>query len=122
PEGPGRPCRVTLAKFPALDPVIASKRPPARGGLRVDWTSIILPRVRQRRGIPEGVVIREVQTGSAAAHAGLQPEMIIKSVNRKKVLNPNEFYREMEKANGPVELTYGTQDEEKEDRVTINLK
>ncbi len=124
PDGPRRQCWVTLAKFTSLEPVIASKRPPARGGLRVDWTSIVLPRLRFGRSIriPEGVLIREVLPGSPAFHAGLQPDMIIKTVNRKKVTNPAEFYREMEKANGPVEVTFGTQDEEKVDRVTINIK
>jgi serine protease Do len=122
PDGPGRPCPVTLAKFPALDPVIASKRPPARGGLRVDWTSIVLPRHRFRARIPEGVLIREVLPASPAANAGLRPDMIIKSVDRKKVTNPTEFYREMEKAHGPVELTFSSQDEDKEDRVTINVQ
>ncbi len=124
PDGPRRQCWVTLAKFSPLEPVIASKRPPARGGLRVDWTSTVLPRLRFGRGIriPEGVLIREVLPGSPAFHAGLQPDMIIKSVNHKNVTNPTEFYREMEKANGPIELKFGTQDEEKEDRVTINIK
>lgn len=121
PDGPRRRCSVTLAKFPSLDPVIASKRPPAPGGLRVDWTSIVLPRFRIRRGIPQGVLIREVLPASPAANAGLQPDMIIKSVNRNKVTNPAEFYREMEKAHGPVELTFTSQDEDKEDRVTINI-
>jgi serine protease Do len=121
PDGPRRLCSVTLAKFPSLDPVIASKRPPAPGGLRVDWTSIVLPRSR-RRGIPEGVLIREVLPRSAAADAGLQPDMIIKSVKSKKVTNPAEFYREMEKAKGPIELTVGTVDEDGENRVTINVK
>ncbi len=39
PDGARRICSVTLAKFPSLGSVIASKRPPPRGGLRVDWTS-----------------------------------------------------------------------------------
>ncbi len=122
PDGPRRLCSVTLAKFPSLDPVIASKRPPARGGLRVDWTSVILPRNRPRLGIPEGVLVREVLPDSPADKAHLQPDMIITSVNRKKVTNPAEFYREMEKANGPIELTIGTLDQNGEDRVTINVK
>jgi serine protease Do len=120
PDGPRRVCEVTLAKFGALDPIIASKRP-APGGMRVDWTSIILPRPR-RSGIPEGVLIREVLPGSPAAAANLRPDIIIKSVNRKKVANPAEFYREMQKANGPTELTISTLDEDREDRVTVNLK
>jgi serine protease Do len=122
PDGPRRPCSVTLAKFPSLEPVIASKRPPARGGLRVDWTSILLPRHRSRSGIPEGVLIREVLPDSPAFHARLQPDMIIKSVNGKKVTTPAEFYHVMEKAHGPVELILGTVDQNGEDRVTINIK
>jgi serine protease Do len=122
PDGPRRTRSVTLAKFPSLEPVIASKRPPARGGLRVDWTSLMLPRNRPRLGIPEGVLIREVLPDSPADKAHLQPDMIIKKVKSKKVTNPAEFYREMEKANGPIELTIGTVDQNGEDRVTINVK
>jgi serine protease Do len=125
PDGPRRICSVTLAKFPSLDPVIASKRPPARGGLRVDWASIVLAHKRGISVIPEGVVIREVLPGSTADKARLQPGMIIKSVDRQKVTNPAEFYREMEKANGPVELTFAILEErgtERIDRVTINVK
>jgi serine protease Do len=122
PDGPARTCQVTLAKFPSLEPVIASKRPPTRGGLRVDWTSIMMPRNRSQLGIPEGVLIREVLPGSPADKAHLQPDMIIKSVNGKKVNNPAEFYREMDKANGLIELTIGTLDQNGEDRVTINVK
>jgi serine protease Do len=121
-DGPRRRCLVTLAKFPSLEPVIASKRPPARGGLRVDWTSTMLPRLRPSGGIPQGVLIREVLPHSPADLAGLRPDMIIKTVNRKKVTKPAEFYREMEKANGPVELTLGALEEGKEDRVTIHIK
>lgn len=119
PDGARRSCWVTLAKFPSLGPVIASNQPLARRGLRVDWTSTI--RIHDRRGIPEGVVIREVQPGSAAEKARLQPNMIIKNVNRKKVTNPAEFYREIDKANGPVELTFAG-DRGAENHVTINAK
>ena len=119
PNGPRRICRVTLAKFPSLDGVIASKRPPARGGLRVDWTSTVIDPIK---GIEEGVVIREVLPGSLADKARLHPGMIIKSIDRHKVTNPAEFYRVVEKANGPVEFTFGTPPQGGEDRVTINFK
>jgi serine protease Do len=123
PDGPRRTCWVRLAKFPtfALEPVIASKRPRARGGLRVDWTSTIPPRQPGGR-IPEGVVIREVLPDSPADKARLQENMIIKSVNRQKVTTPAEFYVEMEKARGPVELTFTDPDERREQRVTINVR
>ncbi len=121
PDGQPRLCSVKLAKFPSLGPVIASKQPTPRRGLRVDWTSTIRS-PDPRRGIPEGVVIRQVLSGSPAAEARLQPDMIIKSVKGKKVTNPTEFYREMDKANGPVELTFGARDRGSETRVTINAK
>ncbi len=122
PDGARRICSVTLAKFPSLGTVIASKRPPPRGGLRVDWASTLAgPLVRRAHRIPQGVVIREVLPGSAADKARLQPDMIIKSVNGQKVANPAEFDRAMAKANGPIELTFGTL-EGGEERITLDGK
>lgn len=124
PEGGDKRVRsVTLTKFPSVlpssfGPVIASKRPRARGGLRVDWSSVLLP---VERSIPEGVVIREVLPSSAADKAGLKPDMIIKRVNGQTVTTPAEFYREMEKANAHVELSYGTLRDTEAKSVTINL-
>jgi S1-C subfamily serine protease len=118
PHGPRRICPVTLAKFPSLDGVIASKQRTARGGMRVDWTSTVID-PNPRRGIQEGVVIRDVLPGGPAAKAHLQPGMIIKSVNRQKVTTPTEFYDALEKAHGPVELVFGKPNE---DRVTINME
>ncbi len=47
--------------------------------------------------------------------------MIIKSVNGQKVANPAEFDRAMAKANGPIELTFGTL-EGGEEHVTLKGK
>jgi S1-C subfamily serine protease len=123
PDGPRRIRSVRLAKFPVMEePIIASRRPKARGGLRVDWSSTIVPRLRLR-SIPEGVVVREVQPGSPAADkARLQPDTIIKRVNDRPVTTPAEFYREMEKAKGPVELTFSNPEGTDEQRVTIDSK
>ncbi len=120
PDGPRRICSVRLAKFPAMGPIIASRQPKARGGLRVDWSSTLVPRLRLR-SIPEGVVIREVQPDSPAEKARLQPDMVIKRVNDHPVMMPAEFYREMEKARGPVELVFSNNSEgTDEQRVTID--
>jgi S1-C subfamily serine protease len=118
PGGPQRFCTVTLAKYGVPGQIIASKRPPARGGLRVDWTSTLPLRWRH---IPQGVVIREVVPGSSADKARLQPDMVIQRVNNTPVQTPAEFYREMENANGPVELTFLTSDGGV-DRVTIDSR
>jgi serine protease Do len=111
PQEARRFCSVTLAKFPAMAPIIASKRPLARGGLRVDWTSTRSP---QLNTIAPGVVIREILPNSAAAKARLQPHMFVTKVNQQSVNNPAEFYREMEKAHGPVELTIAAPGEREE--------
>ncbi|HZV04453.1 MAG TPA: trypsin-like peptidase domain-containing protein [Gemmataceae bacterium] len=121
--GQGQIHQVKLTKFPSvpspsLGPLIASNRPRARGGLRVDWSSVVLP---LEQFIPEGVVIREVLPGSAAEKARLRPDLIIKKVNGQEISTPAEFYREMEKANGLVEITYDTLRGGNESRVTIKV-
>ena len=118
PGGPRRICSVKLAKYAVDGPIIASKRPLARGGLRVDWSSTLS---QASRNIPEGVVIREVLPNSAADKVRLQPDMVITRVNNHAVTEPAEFYAEMSKAKGPVELTFLTSDL-REDRVTIDSK
>ncbi|HEY7425395.1 MAG TPA: trypsin-like peptidase domain-containing protein, partial [Gemmataceae bacterium] len=81
PDGPRRTCSVRLAKFPVLEtePIIASHRPEARRGLRVDWTSTLVPR-QSLRSVPRGVIVCQVQPGSPAS-AHIQQDMIIKRVN-----------------------------------------
>jgi S1-C subfamily serine protease len=121
PGGPRRICTVKLAKYGVPGQVIASKRPPAYGGLRVDWTST-LP-LHWNHPMPQGVVIREVQANSPADKARLQPRMVIQRVNDSLVQNPADFCRAMEKANGPIELTYlPSPSQQGTDRVTIDSK
>ena len=45
-----------------------------------------------------GVVVREVQPGSEAAQAGIEPGALIKEVNRQRVRNTKEFNEEIKKA------------------------
>jgi serine protease Do len=102
---------VTLAKILVVGSVIASKRPPARFGLRVDHTSILCQRnqfffPRWSRPTPEGVVIREVESDSPADRARLQPDKVITEVNGRKVTTPTAYYREMARAGNKVELTF----------------
>lgn len=102
---------VTLAKFYVPGKVIAARRPPAKFGLRVDWTSVLLvrnPFPFTMRAPASGVVIREVVEGSPADKARLQPDKIITEVNGQAVGTPAEYYREVAKAGKKVELTYLT--------------
>lgn len=104
-----RTLTATLAKFHVPGPVIASRQPPAVRGLRVDPMSVLLqiapPPLRGPQRFLGGVVIREVQPGSAAAAALLKVNDFVTHVNGRPVLTPTDFYREARKAQGPLELT-----------------
>jgi serine protease Do len=124
PAGPRNTVTVKLAKFYVPGPIIASKRPPARGGLRVDYTSILSQRNPfglWARSFPSGVAIREVVSGSPADKANLQPDKVITHVNGKAVTRPAEYYQEMAKATGRVELTI-LDSEGNPERVPLTLK
>jgi serine protease Do len=124
-DGSTETITVTLAKFYVPGKVIVSKKPEAPGGLRVDYTSILYLRPRGEqiyaRGIPRGVMIREVVSGSAADTARLQEDKIISRVNGKEVNTPEEFYKEMQNAGGTAELTLVNL-EGREERVKIDTK
>jgi S1-C subfamily serine protease len=111
-------CEVKLAKYYVPGSPIASRRPEARAGLRVDYTSVLSQRSRD---IPEGVVVREVVPGSSADKARIQVDTVIKSVNRRPVLTPAEFYQEMDRSAGPVELTVVNSDGGQE-RLTLETR
>lgn len=124
--GAPRTYTVTLAKFHVPGRIIAAKQPPALGGLRVDYTSILINRPDAgrfvNRGIPPGVVIREVVEGSPADTARLQPDKVILKVNGREVNSPAEYYREMQNAAGAaVDLTLMTSDG-REDRVRLETR
>jgi S1-C subfamily serine protease len=95
---------VKLAKLNSPGTSIASNVPAAIGGLRVDYTSLLVQRqaaFNPRFGptsIPAGVIIREVIPGSPADAALLQPDKVIIQVNDQKVTTPTEFYLCMENA------------------------
>ncbi len=124
----GQPRRVALdvplAKSYIASKSIASTKPPARGGLRVDYTSLLAQREDvpfRWRGIPEGVLIREVVPDSPAAWANLQKDRVITRVNGQRVTTPAEFYEKMAKASGTVELTLQS-GRGPEEHITLDLK
>jgi S1-C subfamily serine protease len=120
-----RSVAVTLAKFYVPASGIASNRPAPRAGLRVEYTSLLVQQ-RERlphwaRFVPEGVVITEVVPGSPADRAKLQPDKIITRVNNKPVRTPGEFYQEMDRAKGPIELhVYGS--DRREERIDLDSR
>jgi S1-C subfamily serine protease len=99
---------VELAKYRVAGEIIATNRPPAWRGLRVDYTST-LPYTTRGDGLLSamargGVVITEVENGSAAARADLKAEQLIRSVEGKAIKSPREFYQAVAGLRGPVSV------------------
>jgi serine protease Do len=99
---------VELAKFRVEGEVIATNRPPAWRGLRVDYTSTLRHTTfgdgmlsAMARG---GVVVAEVESESPAARAGLKRDQIIRSVGGQGVKSPRDFSRTVAGLSGPVNL------------------
>ena len=102
--GKMRKVKVKLAKFSHTGPSIVSRPRPPVFGLHIDYSSV----ASSDAPIPEGVLIREVDRGSAAEkkYADLldRAHWIITSVNGKATANPADFYREIGNAKGPLEF------------------
>jgi S1-C subfamily serine protease len=125
-RGGGAPLvfNVKLEKFHVQGPIIAARRPPALGGLRVDYLSILAQRgaiPRWGRWVSAGVVIREVVPKSPADKADLQPDKVITHVDGRAVNVPAEYYAQLARAKGRVELTILDSDGRPE-RVSLDLK
>jgi S1-C subfamily serine protease len=107
--GASKHLRVTLGKmYMPPDGYIASKRPPAVGGVRVDYASTLARHfTNEWRSIPipRGVAIREVEQKSAAERAGLTVDSIITQINGRSVETPADFYAAAAAAKGTLRLT-----------------
>jgi S1-C subfamily serine protease len=88
---------VTLAKLAVPGTKIATVRPPAWQGIRVDYSTALDASELQRMMAspafdPEGcVLVAEVQDGSVAWKAGVRSGMFISHVGGKRVTTPAEF-------------------------------
>jgi serine protease Do len=106
---------VRLAKFRNPQPWLASDRPPAVFGLRVDYASVLLQDLIQAQdrmvgyaALPRGVVVKDLEPGSPAERIfkrdGDDPaKWVIARVNEKLVTTPAEFY-EAAKGKAAVKL------------------
>ena len=99
-----RKVTVRLAKFNYPGPVIASRRPAAVFGMRVDFASV----VQADWPLPDGAFIRDVERGSPAElkykELFERARWIVTSVNGKPVNSPADFYRLAGAVKGPLEL------------------
>lgn len=95
-----------LAKLYIATPPLASRRPPAPGGLRVDYASVLSQRGLLHGAIFDAVVIREVLPNSPAKAIDLlQPDRLITRVNGARVATPDDLYRAMEQSGPRAILT-----------------
>jgi S1-C subfamily serine protease len=108
-DGVLRTCTVTLAKFYVQGPIIATRKPAAVRGLRIDHVSVLIQALNSKNApsvhIPSGVMVREVLPNSAAATAMLKVNDVITHVNGKAVSTPKEFYEATLNEKGPLTLT-----------------
>jgi serine protease Do len=89
--------------------VIATNRPPAWRGIRVDYVST-LPDVGFGQALLSalargGVAVVDVESGSPGEQAGLKRGQVITHVRGRKVRNPREFARAVGDGDLPVPLT-----------------
>jgi len=98
---------IVLAKFPIEGEIIATNRPVAWRGLRVEYTTTIA----LRRFGPDfldpttpGVVVADVEGGSPAAEAGLKKGQLIRKAGGKAVRSPSGFAQAVSTLSGPVTL------------------
>ena len=98
---------VVLAKVAVDGGMIATNRPKPWRGLRVDYTSALMQPTIGPMGIDPallGVVVAEVEEGSASAAAGLKKGQLIKKVGDKSLKNPRDFQEAVAALEGPVTL------------------
>ena len=100
---------VRLAKFHVAGKKIATEttsRPFFRG-MRVGYTSVLVQQSPQvfLQGIPNGILVSDVQPNSRAAAALLKAGDIVTHVNGRVVNTPASFYEVVRSLIGPVELT-----------------
>jgi len=98
---------LVLAKFPVEGEIIATARPPAWRGIRVDYLSTLNASqtgVNLLENIDSGVVTREVEPESPAEKAGLIKGRVIRKVGDQKITSPARFAEVVSQLKGPVTL------------------
>ena len=101
--------KVVLSKLRMSGEVIATNRPTTWRGLRVDFVSTI-PGVNYGEEILRamaqgGVLVAEVQPGSASDEAGIKVGQIIVKVEGRPIKTPGDFAKAVEGIRGTISLT-----------------
>jgi serine protease Do len=104
-----RQLTVTVAEMPAeaggAPSRVTPHAPSAAEGVAVQPLN---PALRQRLGLPNdvrhGVVVSEIEPGSAAARAGLRAGDVVLEIDRQKVQRVEQFHELFAKSQGPTLL------------------
>jgi serine protease Do len=99
--------KVTLGERPSNLTARGGMKAPSEGTLAGISVQNLTPDIREQLGAPpnvKGVVISEINPNSPAAQAGLQPGVIIQSINRQAVNSVSDFNRLAAGAKGEVLL------------------
>ena len=120
-DGKPMDIHVTLGERPANLPVVATPGSggfggegagPSQGTLRGIQVQPLTPDIRQQFGLPadvHGVVISQVDPNSPAGQQGLQPGLVIESINRHPVNSVGDFNRLAGEAKGDTLLRINNQ-------------
>jgi serine protease Do len=98
---------IVLAKLAVEGEVIATNRPRAWRGLRVDYTTALGYLSFGRNLLdssPPGVVVADVEEGSPASVAGIKKGQLIHRVGGKGIRTPRDFAETVAPLQGPVIL------------------
>ncbi len=114
-DGRRRTLDVTLAKYPVRGRKIITTPSPAWRGMRIDYPTAVVDADGRARGrmvyYDDGVIVTDVQQGTAAWEAGLRPGMRISRVGRTPVRTPNQFRAAVAGRQGSVQLRLADDDE-----------
>jgi serine protease Do len=98
---------IVLAKYPVEGEVIVTNRPKPWRGLRVDYASLLsftAPGPNAGDPAHPGVVVADVDEGSASAVAGIKKGQMIFKIGDKGISSPRDFHEALAPLTGPVIL------------------
>jgi serine protease Do len=72
--------------------------------MKIDWPTSRARHFDFDRPYPRAVVLDRVEPGSPAATAGLSEGDLLTEVHGKEVESPEEFFKAVASANGPVQV------------------
>ena len=114
-DGRRRTLDVTLAKYPVRGRKVVTTPSAAWRGMRIDYPTAVIDADGRPRGrmvyYDDGVIVTDVQQGTAAWEAGLRRGMRISRVGRTPVRTPNQFRAAVAGRQSSVQLRLADDDE-----------